>query len=198
MSVPPFSGLPLHVRLFSQTFFDFYRAAERKLDMAELRELATVVLDLGGVDGQRGPRKEGLPGLSAGKVEVNDGSSPLSLSLALHQNKRLRNEHGPFRDVRPQSLDKVPDAFTNGEEDDLYPLSTPSQSDGPPLVCPLPVLGLLGFRTPDLPRHALPLDRRAREGRTPRRDLSGLRTRGRVGSGCARVGSHRERVRRGV
>lgn len=75
MTVPPFSGLPLHVRVFSQTFYDFYLAADRKSDMAELRELAKVVLDLGGVDGQRGTREGGLSGLSAGKVEVDDRSS---------------------------------------------------------------------------------------------------------------------------
>lgn len=87
MTVPPFSGLPLHVRVFSQTFYDLYLAADRKSDMAELRELATVILDLGGVDGQRGTREGGLPGLSAGKVEVDDRSS-LPLLPFLRTNNR--------------------------------------------------------------------------------------------------------------
>lgn len=70
ISAPPFSKLPLHIRCFTEYAHEILLAA------APLPRDVTVILDLGGVSGSTGRRRESTLGATSqsGPIDVSDSA----------------------------------------------------------------------------------------------------------------------------
>lgn len=79
LSLPPFSGLPLHLRFFVGDVFDIFERVQDEQHLAgttvrALPKNVTKILDLGGVSGSTGQRRESTQGVQSkhGAIDVQD------------------------------------------------------------------------------------------------------------------------------